>query len=199
MHNKVKWACALLLSTTLSACTQLQYELGAPVAQHASDELQTGASLGQVLAALGPPIRISSSHNGYLMAWEYWQVSENSLGVSLSSVGADLLSIDGGKTRVAGEYLLATFDNNHRLSALSSTNWDDANGRGRAIQPSLGIADVVDVDDLIEDLPHHSWGEQLLNEPASALNAPHSPDSGANGIEQRGTPIGVGQRALDNL
>ncbi len=197
-HLKIGARLVLLaILVCLGACTQWHYQLGEPVSAQARTSLKTGAPLGEVLDTLGPPIRISRSHNGYLMAWEHWQVSENSAGISLGAVGADLLSVDWGDTRVAGEFLLATFDRAHRLTGLTHTRWNGTNGSGRAIQPSIGLADIVDVSDLVEDLPHHSWGAQLLIEPAAAQNAPHSPDSGGSGIEQRGTPSGTGQRSLE--
>ncbi len=198
MVSKYRLGAVLALSGALSACTQWHYEMGAQVPEATRIQLTSGTALSDVLAALGPPVRISSSNNGYLMAWEYWRVSENSLGFSLGAVGADLLSVDWGDTRVSGEYLLITFDRDHRLSASSYADWDNINGSGRAIQPSIGLAEIVDVSDLVEDLPHHSWGEQLLGEPGESLNTPHGPDSGNSGIEQRGTPSGVGQRSLEN-
>ena len=56
---------------------------------------------------------------------------------------------------------------------------------------------VVDVDDLTERMPQHRWGRGNLLRLPEAINAPSAPDLGSGGIEQRGTPSGVGQRSLE--
>jgi hypothetical protein len=44
--------------------------------------------------------------------------------------------------------------------------------------------------------PQHQWGMSLLKPLPKTLNAAHDIDAGMHGLEQRGTPIAVGQRAL---
>ena len=56
---------------------------------------------------------------------------------------------------------------------------------------------VVDVDDLVSRMPQHSWGAASLDRLPEALNAHNRPDMGQAGIQQRGTPTGIGQQTLE--
>lgn len=193
----IKPALALCLALLLPGCTQWHYELGTPLAS-SDTEWAEGTPVHDLLLRLGPPQRISSTPQGYVMAWEYWRVRENSLGISLGAVGADVLSIDLGEALVSGQYLVATFDRDHRLAAAGYSAWSGSRGRGRAIQPpTFGAADLTNVDDLVEPLPTHHWGAALLDPLPESLNQANAPGRGDTGLEQRGTPTGTGQRALE--
>ncbi|MBN7795956.1 hypothetical protein [Parahaliea mediterranea] len=185
-----------LLLALLQGCTQWHYELGSPL-ETSGNDLHRGTPIAEVLLALGPPQRISGSELGYLMAWEYWRIRENTLGLSLGALGVDFLSLDWGGARVSGEFLVLAFDREHRLAAARFKRWDDRRGSGRAIQPSVGIADIIDVDDLVQPMPQHTWGASLFKPLPQTLNTPHAPDAGNAGLEQRGTPSGTGQRSLE--
>jgi hypothetical protein len=191
---------ALLLAAALGlsgGCSQMFYNLGEPVSEQAIDNTAPGLTLTQVLQELGPPHRFSSMPDGYVMAWEYWQISEQAVGISLGSLGVDIFSIDFGEANVAGQFLLLSFTREHRLSGQSYSSWQDQIGSGKALQPSFGVVALIDVADLRKPLPQHSWGEQLMLPLPSSLNTANSPDSGQAAIEQRGTPTGAGQRSLE--
>jgi hypothetical protein len=142
-------------------------------------------------------MRISATPDGYVLAWEHWQVREDTLGVSLGRLtGVDFLSADWGDARMKGEFILAVFDRGHRLTASVFSDWDSDAGGGTALQPFIGVS-LVDVDDLVARLPHHDWGATYLDRLPKALNAPNRPDTGQAGIQQRGTPGGIGQQALE--
>lgn len=196
MPRMSRYVLALLFALA-QGCSQWHYELGTPLPARENTGLQTGTRLAEVLSALGPPQRISSADPGYLMAWEYWQVRENTLGFSLGAFGADFLSVDWGGARVSGRFLVLTFDRQHRLSAAGFSEWDGHSGGGRAIQPLFGVAEVVEVDDLVRDMPQHTWGASLFQRLPEALNTRNAPGAGDTGLEQRATPSGSGQRALE--
>jgi hypothetical protein len=191
LHRAAGFAACLLLS----ACTQWRFELGEPVNQ--LELPPEGVTyLSEALAMLGPPQRISAAESGYILAWEHWIVRENSFGFSLGMIGAEFLSADIGNLYAKGEFLLLTFDRDHILTAVTRTNWDNRQGGGQAVQP-FGFVDVVELGDLVVRMPQHSWGASMLDRLPEALNEASTPDSGENGLEQRGTPEGVGQRALE--
>lgn len=192
-----RYLAGLLFLFVLQGCTQWRYELGQPLADASIPEASSGASLSRVLADLGPPQRISSGPSGYVMGWEYWQVREKSVGISLGALGADFLSIDWGRADVSGEFLLLTFDREHRLSGSTLSEWSGDIGGGSAVQPFFGVVDVVEVSDLVGRMPQHSWGATRLLPLPEAINAASRPDLGDTGIQQRGTPTGVGQRSLE--
>jgi len=183
-----------LLCGLLSACSQWHYDLGTPLAVR---ELpRQDMPLHDVLERLGPPLRMTATDTGYVLAWEHWHIRENTLGVSLGVLGADFMSADWGEMRAKGEFLLVTFNREHRVTGAARSDWDSDGGGGRAIQPFLGFVSVVDADDLLHPLPQHRWGGSFLQRLPSNLNQNSDPDAGQRGLEQRGTPTAIGQRSL---
>ena len=197
MPENIRTLAGLFVLWLLQGCTQWSYELGQPLSQSNIPTAEDALSLTAVLAELGPPQRISSAPSGYVMGWEYWQVRENSLGVSLGAMGADFLSVDWGRADVSGEFLLLTFDREHRLSGSTLSQWTGGIGSGSAIQPFFGVVDVVEVGDLVGRMPQHRWGATRLLPLPEAINSASRPDMGDTGIQQRGTPTGVGQQSLE--
>lgn len=190
-------ALALCASALLSGCSVWSYDLGKPLSELDVPANHEQAQLSEVLARLGPPHRLAAGDSGYVMAWEYWLVSEASVGFSLGFMGADFLSMDWGDARVKGEYLLLTFDREHELVSSTVSQWDNDAGGGGAVQPLLGFVSVVDVDDLTERMPQHRWGAAALKPLPNAINNPSNPDLGQGGLQQRGTPTGTGQQSLE--
>ena len=190
-------ACLLLGLVVLGGCTQWRYDLGTPLHPGQLPDAQAGMPLGDVLARLGPPHRVSATVDGYVLAWEFWKIREDTIGLSLGALGADLLSVDWGKARVSGDFLLAFFDSHHRLTASAFSQWQGDAGGGRAIQPMIGLVSLVDVEDLVDELPQHDWGASLLEPLPIAANSDSRPDTGQNGIQRRGTPSGIGQQSLE--
>lgn len=187
----------LLLCFALGGCSRLHYELGPPLADASEAAAAEVSDVGQALAEFGPPQRVAAIADGYVLAWEHWRITERALGVSLGPMGIDAFSIDWGRAQLAGDFLLMRFDRGHQATNFSFSRWDENAGSGSALQPSLGIVDVVDVDDLLTPMPQHAWGATWLQELPQLLNSASSPDSGASAIEQRGTPVAVGQRSLE--
>ncbi|WP_116365932.1 hypothetical protein [Parahaliea mediterranea] len=192
--NKWHLAALLLWLAGASGCSQWHYHLGEPLAEAVPPRNQP---MSEVLATLGPPLRLSATPSGYVMGWEYWRIRENSLGFSLGALGADFLSVDWGDARVAGQFMLVSFNRAHRVSGAAYMTWDGDGGGGSAIQPLFGFAEVVDVDDLLQPLPQDRWGATLLDRLPAVLNANARPDMGSTGIQQRGTPVGIGQQSLE--
>ena len=187
---------AIIVCLLLSACTQWRYDLGESLA---NEELpQQGTPLTRVLDQLGPPVRMSATDTGYVLAWEYWHIEEDSLGISLGIMGADFLSADWGEMQVKGNFLLLSFDREHLLTSATRSEWDSYGGGGKGIQPLFGFVSVVDAGDLTDSMPQHDWGGALLQRRLPvALNRDSSLDSGQSGLQQRGTPKAVGQQSLE--
>ncbi len=190
-------AVALVSLLALGGCSQWRYSMGSPLKPLPVPRAEDRTPLAEVLERLGPPQRVSSSASGYVMAWEHWHVSENAVGFNLGLQGTDLLSIDWGDLRYKGEFLLLSFDREHRLASVSQSAWDSDGGGGRAVQPLFSFVDVLDSDDLTESMSQHRWGSFLTQRLPVALNRDASPDSGQSGLEQRGTPSSLGQRSLE--
>jgi len=192
--SALKVFCAALTCCLLSACTQWHYDLGAPLDNVALPPENT--SLAEALQLLGPPLRMSATDHGFVLAWEHWNIREQSLGFSLGAMGADFLSADWGDMRVKGDFLLLTFNEHRLLTSATRSTWDNDGGGGQSIQPFFNFVSVVDADDLTESMPQHHWGSYLLQSLPGTLNESSSLDSGRGGLQQRGTPSAVGQQSL---
>lgn len=187
---------AAVLCVLLSGCSQWYYTLGEPLSEAQTPALETTPSVTEVMRELGPPLRLSATADGYVMAWEHWRISEDAIGVSLGALGADMLSVDWGAARMHSEFIVANFDHQHRLTGASFSSWTSAAGSSQALQPLVGIS-LVELDDLLETMPNHRWGALNLQRLPAALNRQSQPDTGQAGMEQRGTPRNIGQRALE--
>jgi hypothetical protein len=197
MGQRARILLALLVIPLLSGCISVRYyELGVPLTEGDSPNPDDGVSLNTVMANIGPPVRMSATANGYVMAWEYWYITERKVGFSLGAAGADFLSIDWGKTNAEGDFLLMSFDREHRLLSSHFEEWDRDAGGGQGVQPFLSAVDVVDVDDLLRPLRQHVWGFNSLGGLSATLNRDNRMDTGQNGIQQRGTTRAVGQESL---
>lgn len=189
-------AALLLPMLLLAGCTQWNYYLGEPLPQTFEADAR-GRTLGDVLAQLGPPQRLAAVARGWVMGWEYAEVRQVSVGIGLQFLGVDTLSVDWSDARLRGEFLLVSFDRQHRVLAAARTRWDNDLGGGQAIEPFLVSAPLIDVDDMLVPLPQHAWGASSLLPPSRSINNQSRPGMGDTGIQQRGTPAGVGQRSLE--
>ena len=187
----------VLCALQLAACSLNNYRLGAPLQAADKPDVAAALDVGDVLHRLGPPHRLSSTADGYVMAWESWTIRERSVGFSLGFIGARFLNVDWGKAHTRGAFLLASFDRNHQLRDATFSTWDSDAGGGQGLQPLASIVSVVDVADLLGPLPQHGWGGQMLERLPAGLNRDSTPGNGSNGIEQRGTSTAVGQHSLD--
>ena len=179
----------------LSGCSQWHYEMGAPAPQLSESKVGK-LNRSEVMGLLGPPHSLSKSAGGYVLAWEYIALTESSIGLSLSNLGLDFLSLDWSQISSHGEYLLATFDASHTLTAVSFSKWTSDAGDSKSIQP-LGIVNGISSRDLRAKAPQHQWGYGLFRQLPEVLNAHSDLESGESGLEQRATPTTLGQRTLE--
>jgi hypothetical protein len=190
-------ALCLLLCWQLSGCTLWRYELGVPLNESDTPKPGADTSLSEVLETLGPPVHMSATGTGYVMAWEYWRIREDSVGIRLGFLGADIMSFDSGKMQVKGDYLLVVFNLQHRVDSASFSHWDNYAGGGVGVQPMFSFVDVVDSGDLLSPMTQHRWGSAFLQPISRSQNRASSPHTGQNGIEQRGTTRAIGQQSLE--
>lgn len=184
----------LLYCLLIAGCSQWRYQFGAAVPEGFEDQAQ-GRSMASVLAQLGPPLRFAASDDEIFMAWESWRIRESKVGFSLGFIGVDILEVDWGDARIDGDFLVVTFDQGHSVRSAYRARRDDSVGGGAALQPLAGFVSVVDVDDLLLPLPAHRWGAGQLRPLPETLNNASRPGMGDSAIEQRGTPVGAGQRS----
>ena len=189
---------AVAAVSLLAGCSIMTYQLGTETVTP-EDVPDPGQSRGltDVLAELGPPNRLSATPTGYVLAWESWYVKRTKIGLSLMPFGVDLISIGSGDALVEGNYLLLHFSRDHKLVASGYGSSEGNAVEGQGVQPLFGFVDTADVDDMTGPMPHHHWGGFILNKLPVTLNVDNHMDTGQNGIQQRGTPTGVGQHTLE--
>ena len=74
---------AALALWLLTACSQWRYDLGTSLTDVVLPEQNT--PLDQVLEQLGPPLRMSATDTGFVLAWEHWHIREDSVGIRLGA------------------------------------------------------------------------------------------------------------------
>ena len=190
-------AATLLIATLLGGCSRWSYNMGPSLKHVDVPQRGQGVTVSEVLDEFGPPLRMTATPSGYVMAWEHWHIEEQSFGIRLGFAGADLLSFDYGAAQTRGEFMVLGYNHQHELVDSAMQQWDGDAGGGQGVQPLLGFVNVVDVDDLTRRLPTHRWGAGSPEEVPVTLNDQNRPNTGQNGIEQRGTSTGVGQRSLE--
>lgn len=186
----------LIGTCLLGGCTVISSELGTGLPADPPLFNAGQASVGDVLESLGPPLRMSALPKGYAFLYSQLQMYERQLGFSLPKF--NLLKLSFGRSNFTGWTTLLIFNEDGTLSEQVVGKTDKDLGRGVAVQIIVAIEETVDTSFLTGPQSAHHWGMNMLQPLPVALNTPHGMDSGASGLEQRGTPINVGQRTLEN-
>lgn len=189
---------AVVLAVALSGCVQWRhYELGLPITRAELPLPQEGWTVTRVMDKFGPPLVMTADPTGYTMAWDYWEIDEYRVGIGSFITGIDLVNIDWGRANAQGDFMLLSFDHDHRLLSASFEEWNRDAGGGQGVQPVFSALDVVDVGDLLDERSQHRWGAQSLRRILVTLNQQNRLDSGTAGIEQRGGTRRIGQHSLE--
>lgn len=188
---------ASLVLVTLTGCTMLDKRIGEPI--HIDQaELQEGITdVPKIIALLGPPTHMSALPDGMVMVYEYVDARERQLGVNLDFMGLNWFKFSFGSAQANSEGLLLIFDNGGLLRAQDYQKWTEKLGSGLGFQLFITVMPTVDTRYLNAKPEQFRWGRAALEPLPVTLNAAQSLASGANGIEMRGTPDSVGQRALE--
>lgn len=186
---------ALVLALSATACADLRFTRGPLLELDATTLVPGEMRTGDVLAALGPPDKLSRAGRGFVFLYERFDARERQLGVSLPIRQGLKLVVGRGTAR--RQSLLLEFDADGTLVA---EQLDDRSGRiggGSALQLFVTVAPMVDVSALTERATEHHWGAGLLRPLPQTLNRGQDLESGSQGLEQRATPRRAGQRTLE--
>ncbi len=66
----------------IAGCSHNSYNLGAQLCECDLPDPGQALALEHVLAQLGPPLRLSATPTGYVLAWEHWDISETKVGIA---------------------------------------------------------------------------------------------------------------------
>lgn len=151
----------------------------------------------KILDELGPPSQISSLSNGFAFQYEALYIDEQQFGFAVDIKFFRWFKLAYGGAKVNREVNTFVFDENGYLKAYGHADLHEDVGKGVSYQFIVKVAQVVDTTYLEKPPAQHDWGFALLQPLPVTLNRAQSLDFGEHGMEQRGTPTAVGQRALE--
>lgn len=197
-------AFAIASFALLFGCSYLDAHIDRPLDWDDAHFVEGSTHLRVVLERMGPPAKICRSGDGVAFLYEFMRLQEGQVGLSLDEEGLGLgikwlqfIKFAYGKAWSDREALVLTFDGDGILTSEQYGAWEQAVGTGFTVQFVAQAGSVVDSTAVRRDEDPNRWGQRLLRPLAQGLNAPHSVDDGRYGLEQRGTPVGVGQRSLE--
>ena len=171
----------------ISSCTRIHISNDQAIDEAKTHLIQPNTSYADVLVALGPPAKVTALPSGFAFLYESTQVLQRGLALSVYFIRASVTKGD----RVLDAYVVV-FDEHGLVVGHEQIT--------KSVPLSLSFAVTIPTGgpprELTASAPQHHWGMSMLNPLPQTLNAPNDIDAGMHGLEQRGTPMAVGQRAL---
>jgi hypothetical protein len=152
----------------------------------------------EVLAELGPPLKMTLLPEGYAFMYEGLSTKELQLGLSLPIPVIEWFKFVLAQADYNHHVLVYQFDREHKLIAAGADNTYIDLGDKMAVQPIFTVEVMFDtsaVENEVVDLTE--WTEFCLQPLPQTLNRHCSLNGGLVGFESRGTAPVVGQRALE--
>ena len=198
--NKANWLFAILfvvLLLTVAGCSHITKKIDNPIVSSVTELTKDQIHYYKVLDELGPPAYMSSLPEGFAFQYETLQIDELQFGISANVEIFRWFKLAYGKAKVERELHTFIFNKEGYVQAYGKKQTKDDAGKGISYQIIVKVAQVVDTSHLEQPFAQHNWGFSLLQPLPVAINRKQSMDSGAHGMEQRGTPNAVGQRTLE--
>ena len=152
----------------------------------------------QVLAELGPPLKMTILPDGYAFMYEGVDTQELQLGFSLPIPVVRWFKFVVARADYNHHVMLYQFDLNHKLLAAAGDDTHFDLGNSMAVQPILAVEMLFDTSEVEDDIVHFTeWPAFCLWPLPETINRANSMNMGTAGIEQRGTASSVGQRSLE--
>ncbi|MHC4971791.1 MAG: hypothetical protein ACYTG3_05630 [Planctomycetota bacterium] len=195
----------LALGIVVSGCTILRDELGTRIPWGESSFQEGATHYRDVMKELGCPLKVARYGDGVVFLYEYVYLKEGQLGISYDGERwgtpvidfAEWIQLTFGRASADREALVMIFDRDGILQTERFTAWDQKLGTGFSVQLLIDVGSVVDTSSVRSAADPNDWGAMMLRPLPQTLNTCQSIDDGRFGIEQRGTPDTVGQRALE--
>jgi hypothetical protein len=149
--------------------------------------IQHNTPYADVLVALGPPTKLTALPSGFAFLYESTQVLQRGIALSVHLLRFGVTKGD----RVLDTYVVL-FDEGGLVVGHEQIRKSVPLGLTFAMTIPTGGPPKA----LKASAPQHRWGMSLLNPLPQTLNTANDIDTGLHGLEQRGTPIAVGQRTL---
>ncbi len=194
----------LALGLCAAGCSYLDAQIDRPLDWDDANFVEGKTHYRAVLARMGPPAKLTRADSGVAFLYESMRLQEGQVGLSIDDEGLGIsiqwlqfIKFAYGKAWSDRQALVLTFDRDGILTSEQYRDWEQAVGTGFTVQFVAQAGSVVDSTAVRRDVDPNRWGRRLLRPLAQGLNNPNSVDDGRYGLEQRGTPVGVGQRSLE--
>lgn len=181
----------------LTGCTSITKHIDKPLGSSPTELAKAQIHYYKILDELGPPAYISSLSDGFAFQYETLQIDELQFGLSADIDFFRWFKLAYGNAEVERDVHVFIFNKEGYVQAYGNKQIKDDAGKGISYQFIVKVAQVVDTKYLEQPFAQHNWGFSLLKPLPVGMNREQSLDSGAHGLEQRGTPTAVGQRTLE--
>ena len=175
----------LFILILISSCTRIHISNDKEIDAARTYTIQHNATYADVLVALGPPAKVTALPSGFAFLYESTQVLQRGIALSFYFLRASVTKGD----RVLDSYVVLFDERGLVVDHAKIT---------KSVSLSLTFALTIPtggpLPELTASVPQHQWGMSMLNLLPQTLNAANDIDVGTHGLEQRGTPIAVGQR-----
>ena len=198
--NESYWLFSVLCIVVLlnqAGCSHITKKIDNPIDSSVTELTKDHIHYYKVLDELGPPAYISSLPEGCAFQYETLQIDELQFGISADVEIFRWFKLAYGNAKVERELHTFVFNKEGFIQAYGNKQIKDDAGKGISYQFIVKVAQVVDTSHLEQPFAQHNWGFSFLQPLPVAMNREQSMDSGAHGMEQRGTPNAVGQRTLE--
>jgi hypothetical protein len=179
----------------LSGCARYRTERGFTI-DESSLALEEGkTSRMDILRTLGPPTKISALPGGCAFLYEYFNILEKQLGLSIGYEWLSLFKFAYGWASADRQALLLIFDDYEILRSSEYLAWEEALGSGFSINFIISLVTLVDTSHLEEESVAHGWRTGLLRPPSITPDERRKLEDEAEGLHLWGTPdISGGER-----
>ncbi|HEY2588890.1 MAG TPA: hypothetical protein VGI81_24315 [Tepidisphaeraceae bacterium] len=131
------------------------------------------------------------------MLYEHDLVTEYQIGFSIPYGALKYFKFVYARATLNHQCWTMSFDSHGILRGWGEERRDGPFGSGFAAQILFASEGLVDTSAVSRPATQHGWGMDCLNPLPQTLNQAQSLTSGASGVEQKLTPVGVGQHASE--
>jgi len=181
----------------LTGCSSLRTEVGQPLPEYSAPLVEGTTRVETVVHDLGPPHAVSSLPDGFVFLYEYSRVSEFQFGLSLKFLHLPYFKLIKADSNLSEAARILTFDEQGVLRAQGSAAWKEKLGGGGALQLIISVLSLTDTTAFRREPDPLTWGREDLQRPPVTLNSAQNLRSGSNGLQQRISPVFVGQATLE--
>ena len=187
MYQYIFVVSSLFVLILISSCTRIHIRNDKEIDAARTHLIQHNTAYADVLVALGPPAKVTSLPSGFAFLYESTQVLQRGIALSVYFIRVSVTKGD----RLLDSYVVV-FDERGLVVGHEKLT----KSVPLSITFSLTIPTGGPPRELTASAPQHHWGMSLLNPLPQTLNATNDIDVGMHGLEQRGTPMAIGQRTL---